>query len=158
MNMIVRTGIQIRWEPWETVRPDIALLWELHNAEIAAPGDKALLDPNWNWYDAVAAADKDHWITIRDDGRLVGYVFALVDYHKHRSHTLSAFWDLYWVHPDYRKGLLGYKLLRAAKDSLWKRGVRKQYAGTKLWKDVGVIFERQGWRETERLYTISMDE
>lgn len=161
MNAPVNLGLAVQWEPWASVRPDIAPLWELHNAEIAAKEDQDELAPDWAEFDRIAALDKDHWVTVRDNGRLVGYVFAIVTTHRHRCHTLSALWDLYWLHPNYRKRSyrhlpLGTFMLRAARDSLVSRGVVKQYAGTKMWKDVGVLFERDGWVETERLYTFKV--
>lgn len=158
MNAPVNTGLQVRWEPWSTVKLDVGPLWLLHNAEIAAKEDQDELAPDWEEFDRIADLDKDHWVTVRDNGRLVGYVFAIVTPHRHRRNTLSALWDLYWLHPGYRRKSfhkipLGIYMMRAARDSLVSRGVIKQYAGTKVWKDVGILFERDGWVETERLYT-----
>lgn len=144
-------------ELWWAIRPEIMPLWKLHNAEIASPGDQGLFDPDWQKFDDTARADKDHWITARRGGELVGYVFAIVDTHMHRRGTLSAFYDLYWLKPSCRRGLAGYRLLAEAERTLWERGVRKQYLGTKAWKDMSRIFERMGWTETERLFTKSLD-
>lgn len=161
MNMHVQTGLVIRWEPWSSVKPDVGPLWLLHNEEIAAKEDREELAPDWAEFDRIADLDKDHWVTVRDNGQLVGYVFAIVTPHRHRCNTLSALWDLYWLKPEYRKKSfnrrpLGVAMLRTARDSLVARGVIKQYAGTKVWKDVGVLFERDGWVETERLYTFKV--
>ena len=149
--------LELRWTRWESLRPDILPLWQQHNAEIASSGDQALFDPDWELFDEMAERDLDHWIEARIDGELVGYVFCIVKGHLHRKSTLSGFWDLYWLKPEHRRGWNGYRLIRAGRDSLWARGVRKQYVGTKMWKDIGPILERLGFQETERLYTVSLD-
>lgn len=149
--------VDFRWVRWEEIRGHIGLLWVEHNLEIASPGDQVLFAPDWDRFDALAAAGEDHWIVARCDGQLVGYVFCIVKEHLHRMNTLSGFWDLYWLKPEFRKGWNGYRLIKAGRDSLWSRGVRKQYIGTKMWKDIGPILERLGFQEAERLYTQSLD-
>ena len=149
--------LDIRWVPWAELRSEIGPLWLEHNAEIASPSDQPLLNPDWDYYDGLAEFGKDHWVAARVDGELVGYVGCIVTSHPHRKSTLSGFWDLYWLKPAWRRGWNGYKLIRAGRDSLWARGVRKQYIGTKMWKDIGPILERLGFSEAERLYTVSLD-
>lgn len=145
--------LDIRWVRWAAIRDSILPLWQQHNAEIAAPADQSEFDPDWDKFDAMATLNQDHWVVATNQGELVGYVFVIVTTHLHRKSTLSGFWDLYWLRPDMRKGLNGLRLLKKAERSLWARGVVKQYAGTKFWMDVGPLFERMGWEETERLFT-----
>lgn len=149
--------IEFKWSFWKEVRDEVAPLWEAHNQEIASPGDRKLYAPDWVRFDEMAAAGKDHWVAARLGEQLVGYVFCIVTEHLHRMNTLSGFWDLYYLKPEHRHGWNGYKLIRAGRDSLWTRGVRKQYIGTKMWKDIGPILERLGFSEAERLYTVSLD-
>lgn len=149
--------MDFRWEKWDDVKAIMHPIWEAHNQEIASAGDKKLYAPDFDKLDELALQGKDHWFIARIGEKIVGYVFAIVDTHLHRKNTLSAFYDVYWLDPDHRTGWNGYFLLKAAQESLWLRGVRKQYAGTKFWKDAGHLFERLGWVETERLYTISLD-
>ncbi len=140
-------------EPWLRIRGTIWELWVRHNEEIASKGDRPLFDPDLGKFDDYAMANKAHWYVARENGKIIGYVFAIVDTHLHRRRQLCAFWDLYFLDKVYRKGWVGYKLLRGADRSLRARGVMKQYAGTKVWKDAGVIFRRMGWSKAEDQYT-----
>ena len=153
----VTDRMTFRWVHWQSLRNEIGPLWLEHNFEIAAKGDQPLFDPDWELFDEMAEREVDHWVEARIGGCLVGYVFCIVKGHLHRKSTLSGFWDLYWMKPELRKGWNGYRLIKAGRDSLWARGVRKQYIGTKMWKDIGPILERLGFHETERLYTVSLD-
>lgn len=153
----VTDRLSFRWESWNDLRGRIGPLWLQHNAEIASPGDQPLFDPDWELFDEMAARNCDHWIAAYADQQLVGYVFCIVKGHLHRKSTLSGFWDLYWLQPQWRRRWNGYQLIKAGRDSLWARGVRKQYIGTKMWKDIGPILRRLGFVETERLFTLSLD-
>lgn len=140
-------------EPWATVRGEIGPLWRRHYAEIAADQQRIALDPDFARYSASAANGSLHIVVAREAGQMVGYVFAFVETHLHYRSTLCGFYDIYWLAPEARKGSAGVKLLKEAERTLKARGVKKIFTGTKLWKDVGRIFERHGWNETERLYS-----
>ena len=155
--MIRQGRLIFQVDVWSNLRPIIMPLWERHNLEVASLSDQKLFAPDWDKFDNLAATGNDHWVSARDGGALVGYAFALVSTHLHRKNTLCAFWDLYYLVPELRVGMNGYNLLKFFESSLWQRGVRKQYTGTKKWMDVGSIFERRGWTEVERLFTKSLD-
>lgn len=138
-------------ESWFDVRAEVGPLWRLHYAEIA---DKRIpLDPDFDRYDQIALLGKLHIVTVRDRGKLVGYLFAIVDTHLHYRHTLFAGFDLYWVDPVHRRGWAGVRLFREAEQTLRARGVRKVVANTKVAKDMSRIFERLGFQEAERIHT-----
>lgn len=93
-----------------------------------------------------------HIVVARSEGKIVGYYVAFINPHLHYAHSLTASTDVYYIHPDFRKGRAGIDLFKEAERTLKKRGVQRVYSGTKLHKDMGKLFEFLGWKETERLY------
>lgn len=140
-------------EEWKSCLSEMERLWPLHWQEVAADKDVIPLEPNYQMYDMIDQTGQLHVVTARCDGNLIGYHVSIVRPHLHYKSSLSSFTDMYFVHPDHRKGMVGVKLFKEAEKSLKQRGVQKMFTGTKLSLDMGRIFERLGWRETERLYT-----
>lgn len=126
--------------------------WPAHWEEVATHKDKIALEPDYVVYQRMADAGQLHVTAARSNGELAGYVVAIVRPHLHYAHSLSAFYDLYYLAPAHRRGLNGVNLFKAAEVALRKRGVDRMFTGTKLSKDATLIFERLGWMETERLF------
>lgn len=143
----------LRREAWPDIRAEMGPVWDRHNHEIAAPADRALLAPDWAKFDDMARNGQDHWVTVRHFGRIVGYAFAIVTTHLHRKNTLCGFYDLYWLHPDCRKGWAGVRLLKFTEASLKERGVQRVCIGTKVWYDISLVLERMGYEPTEKIFT-----
>jgi hypothetical protein len=55
--------------------------------------------------------------------------------------------------PEARKGGGGVRLFIEAERSLREKGVVKTYLSTKVHKDNTAIFERLGWRLTDKVFT-----
>lgn len=139
-------------EDWPDVLEELQAHWPAHWAEVATHKDKIPLDPNYAEYDLIHRAGGLHVTTARHAGELVGYLTAIVRPHLHYAHSLSAFYDLYYMTPKHRRGMAGVNLFRAAERALKARGVERMFTGTKLSKDASRIFERLGWMEAERLF------
>lgn len=114
--------------------------------------DKIALAPNYAEYERAHATGQLHVTTVRDRGELVGYLTAIVRPHLHYAHSLSAYFDLYYVTPSHRLWMTGVRLFSEAEKALKARGVERMFTGTKLSKDASVIFERAGWEPAERLF------
>jgi len=127
-------------------------LWELHWQEIALDRQKVKLEPDIKTFELLEETGQLSIVTVRDDGKLVGYHVSLVRPHLHYSSSLTAYVDMYFLHPDYRGGMAGYKMFKCVEAVLKLRGVQRIYTGTKLHKDMGKLFERLGYNETERLF------
>jgi L-amino acid N-acyltransferase YncA len=127
-------------------------LWPDHWAEVAMHKDKIPLDPNHVEYERLNRAGQLHVTAARFQGGLVGYVVAIVRTHLHYAHSLSAFYDLYYLAPAYRQGMSGVNLFTAAEKALRARGVQRMFTGTKKSKDMSKIFHRLGWEEAETLF------
>ncbi len=141
-------------EPWSALRPIIFPFWARHYLEIARDQDAVPLDPDWGRYEALDAGGSLLIVAARNEtGELKGYLFAIISTHLHYRSTLCAFFDLYWLEPDVRKGWNGVRLFRETERILKQLGVRKVFGQTKTHKDVGLIFRRLGWSEAEIAYT-----
>ena len=63
--------------------------------------------------------------------------------------------DIFFLAPEYRKGLAGARLLKFAEASLRAIGVERVFTRTKLspQHDLGPLLERLGFRPIERVYS-----
>ena len=148
------TKLIFQREEWSYIRHIIMPMWERHYQEITKDKDRVPLDPNWPQYDAMDASGALHILTARfSGGKLAGYVFSLIGPHLHYRSTKCAFFDLYWLDHEARKGWNGVKLFVEAEKHLKGIGVQKIYGQTKVWQDVSPIFQRLGWVESERAFT-----
>jgi len=140
-------------EAWSQFKRESAHLWPRHWEEIALDRDRIKLNIDYAQYDWLDAQGALHVVAARSDGSIIGYHLSIIRPHLHYADSLSAFTDVYFVAPEFRKGRTGLKLFQFVEKTLKARGVQKMFTGTKLHHDMGRLFERLGWRETERLYT-----
>ncbi len=128
-------------------------LAELHWREIATHLDVPLA-PMLDQYEAVEKAGKLRLFLVRDGGLLIGYALYVVAPHPHYASQLVATQDVIYLHPDHRHGGLGSLLLRRCDDALRADGVGLVVHHVKVAHPaLGVLLERQGYTNTERLYT-----
>ncbi len=141
-------------EAWSACWPEMAVHWEAHWAEVATDKTTIPLVVDHASYTALEASGALHVVTVRDDaqGELVGYAIWIIRTHLHYQTTLMAFSDVYYLAPAYRRGSAGMRLFRESEATLRAKGVRKLFTGCKLSLDIGRIFTRLGFTETERLY------
>lgn len=160
MDLMALTEIPIRMPPKITyqveslsaVRPEVTDLISLHWEEIAQFKDVQKLDPDWEQYDLLEQKGRLWIMTARDDGKLVGYIAMLMGYHLHYRKLLTAVDDLHFIHPDYRKGLTGYRLLAMTVKVMRGKGVRFIAFRTKAFADHGALFERLGFQKHDVVY------
>jgi GNAT superfamily N-acetyltransferase len=145
--------IEYKEETYEQVIDEIKPLLENHYEEIALDKDVIKLNPDYDMYKKLCNSKSMRIITARDDGKLVGYLIALIKYHLHYKDSLTAIDDIFYVDKSYRKGLTGVKLFIKTEEILKKYGVQRVVLNTKLHHDVGAIFDRLGYKETERVFT-----
>ena len=139
-------------ETMDEVLDDMAPLWDLHWEEIALDRQKVPLNPDVDTFRTLEDAGLLLIVTARDEGNLIGYHVSIVRPHLHYKHSLTAYADMYFMHPHYRQGMTGVRLFKFVEQVLRDMGVDRIYQGTKLHKDMGRLFERLGYKETERLF------
>jgi GNAT superfamily N-acetyltransferase len=140
-------------EQWRDIVAEMEVLWPAHWEEIAINRDSIKLAPDYQSYEAFADSGALHIVTAREAGKIAGYHITIVRPHLHYKNDLHGFTDVYYIQPEHRQGWVGVKLFKYVEKTLKARGVKKLFTGTKLHLDMGRIFERLGFHETERLYT-----
>lgn len=128
-------------------------LLERHWEEIALDQASVKLDPNWPRYVELSEAGALSIVTLRAQGRLVGYSCMILSPGLHYRSTFEARMDIFWLAPEYRGRMGGVRLFRAVESELRRRGVKRAYVGSKLHKDVGRLFEALSYRPIETWYS-----
>jgi L-amino acid N-acyltransferase YncA len=131
-----------------------------HWEEVALDTDKdeARLAPMWAIYDQRDAAGELLLVTLRETGRLVGYFLGFITPGLHYRHCLTFQMDIYWVHPSVRGRFGGKRLVRAVIAECRRRGVKRMFAGEKLHKPSGRLFEAFGFRPVETHYSLWLED
>lgn len=139
-------------ELYKQCKEETSKLFERHYSEVAPDASDGLLDPDYAQYEWLCKNGMLHIVTVRLDGVLIGYHVSFVKPQIHRRTTLTAHSDIFYIVPEHRKGMVGYKLFAYVEETLRRKGVKWIYTGVKLAKDVGRILERQGHHENERQF------
>jgi GNAT superfamily N-acetyltransferase len=117
------------------------------------------LDPQFGLYLARAAAGQVMYVTLREKGRLTGYLVSFVVPGMHYQGCLTATTDIFFVTPDLR-GLSGGKLLfEAWKKECARRGVQLMQIGikTRHAKYATPLIEGAGFKATELMFWQFLD-
>lgn len=124
-------------------------LFQLHYQEVGQPD--MVLDPDYDRMKMMEDAGMVYILTARDEDRLVGYAAFIVQRHIHYKQSMVALNDIIWLHPDYRKGRLGMRLIQLSEVALTAKGATKIYYHVKLPPhDFGPLLEKLGYRFVER--------
>lgn len=127
--------------------------WE----ELAHNKESIILEPDWERYFWLAQAGMLAVLTVRDDGVLVGYYFAIVQRHLHYASSVTAFTDIYWMMPECRRGWAGYRMLKAMVEFLRSIGVQRMLSMEKLTHPHAAIFRRLGFKPVETVYALMLE-
>jgi GNAT superfamily N-acetyltransferase len=144
--------IKFQVECLDTCLEDSQSLLKKHWEEIALNKDQVPLDPDWLTYQSLDENGRLFIITARDEGRLVGYSVYFLSRNFHYQSLFVAESDIFYLLPEYRKGLVGMKLLKFSEQALKNIGVNKIVSRIKIKNDIGLIFERMGFEPIERVY------
>lgn len=111
--------------------PEIQPLLPIHWKELALNQERVPLDPEYETYIRAAQKGEIVYVTLRDNGILVGYVIYFVRPGLHYRTCLTAIMDILYVHPDHRGNGGGLKLLDCSERELRRRGVKNWIMGNK---------------------------
>jgi GNAT superfamily N-acetyltransferase len=139
-------------ESWAQYEADCQELWKLHYDEIAVSKERMPMRPDVTRYKGLEASGQLMILTARKSGAMIGYYLATVMPHPHYADVLCGFEDSYFVAPAERKGMVGVRLIKEAEKRLKQRGVKKVFVMTKSFKDLGRIFERLGYEQSDICY------
>lgn len=125
-------------------------LLRLHYEELTLNKDRIALDPMWGEYRALEAMGRFVLFTARDDGKLVGYSAFFVARHLHYAGLTLATNDVLYLHPDYRAGRTGVKLIRFCERELAAQlGEFKLIWHAKYSNHFARILEKMGYAREE---------
>jgi len=124
--------LKIQIETLADVRDECEDLIAEHWREIAVWQDIPL-DPEWPMYEALEKSQRLFIYTVRtDNGKLVGYAVFLLRNHLHYKKHIWALNDIVFVHPDYRDGRIGRRLVQFWEQDLKARGVHVVHVNVKI--------------------------
>ena len=135
------------------VEDDIRPLIQRHWEDIALNKDKIKLNPDWDAYHTLEQAGVLKIFTAREGDLLVGYFVVIIQYNMHYKDHLFASNDVIFLHPDYRKGRTGIKLIQFAEKCLKEDGVSVLAINTKVHKPFDNLMQFLKFSLVERIYS-----
>lgn len=148
--------ITFQRERLPAIAAELPALFEQHHKELAV--GRYPLSPDWDRYFDLDLVGILHVLTVRDGALLAGYVFNLIGPHLHKKTTRWCHVDMYWLHPGYRSGWLGYKMLRANESMAKGAGAAKISIAEKchfhnaFGRQVSALFRRLGYEPEDVIY------
>ena len=137
----------------ENVIEEIKPLLELHWREIAHYQDIEL-DPDWEFYENAKTV---RVYTCRDEGKLIGYGVFFIAPNKHYKQSIQAAQDILFLHPDYRGGRIGYRLIRFCDNQLKAEGAQAVYHHVKTAHNWGNLLTHMGYELVDLIYAKRLD-
>lgn len=138
-------------EPISAIKSDGEELFKLHWEEVANYRDVIPLDVQWTALLELEKQGKTVLITVRHDGKLIGYSGFTLNKHFHYK-IITAYNDVIFVHPDYRKKAIGLQLIKQSESVLKKAGADKIKWHMKPEKSFGIVLKRMGYIQEEEIY------
>lgn len=141
--------ITFQHEPLHEVAGEVDSLLELHYLELTQNKDRVKLNPRWDQYAVLQRLGALIVLTARDGDKLVGYAAFFVNRHMHHADLTLAVNDVLFLHPDYRQGTTGLRLVKFCEDSLKAAGADKLCFHAKLHTSLIPILHRRGYSTEE---------
>jgi GNAT superfamily N-acetyltransferase len=132
--------------------PQLIEMTVLHWNEIAK--DKEVMRLN---------VDRDHYLSgekdgsvfcvaVKDGAKLAGYFIMHMYTHPHYQHVYCAQSDIYYLLPEYRSGVNGFKLLKAGLKVAKERGASYAFVSTKVGHDHPNLMNTLGLKPRDLMY------
>jgi hypothetical protein len=142
-------------ESWDIYRGEALGLWQQHWDAVATDKSQMEMSPQEIYYAALYSAEALQIMTVRENGRMIGYCLVVVRPHMHYSKVLCGFEDSYFVEP--RKGLatgiVYARLVKKSLEALKARGVKKVFFHSKSFALLERIFLSQGFAQSDVVYS-----
>lgn len=143
------TPLTFAVEPFADMIREAKPMLERHWEELALDKEHIQLAPDWQRYAQLEAKGALSVVTVRENGKLVGYAWFVVERGLHYSSTLEAYMDIYWLMPEVRGRYGGVRLFHAVEAELKRRGVKRVHVGSKLHQDSSRLFRALNYQPTE---------
>jgi L-amino acid N-acyltransferase YncA len=150
---MLTTHVESLTEHLQELKP----LFPLHYEELALNKDKVPLDPQYDIYLQRDALGQCLLVSMREEGRLVGYYVGFINPGLHYKTCLTCVTDIFYVHPEVRCRMGGPRLFKAVKEELKRRGVQRWFVGSKNHADASRLFEVLGFDKVETFYSMMLE-
>ena len=127
-------------------------LFDEHYQEIGNDPNSVELNPDYDAYSLLEENNSLHLVTVRSEGLLVGYYLSVISPMLHFKHIINAYNDAIFVKKEYRKGTVGYKLIKKSLKLLEDMGVNCVTLHTKTKQPFDKLCEKLGMTCVERNY------
>lgn len=143
----------VQMEAFRPFLEEVKPLFPRHWEELALNKEHVPLDPQYDVYLARDARGEVLAVTVRDNGKLVGYFVGFVAPGLHYRTCLTLTMDIFWVAPEHRGKHAGAMLFTEVERIAKSRGVKRIFVGSKLHKDVSWLFEKLRYEPCEMYFT-----
>lgn len=140
-------------ERLEHILDEVKLLLPEHYEKLALDKSGSPLDPMYEVYLEREQDGQISVVTLRDNGQLIGYWVAFICPGLHYRTVLTSTMDIWNVKPEYAHTTAPLRLIKAVEAEMRRRGVKRWFAGEKLHKPCGRLFEAVGMRKIESTYS-----
>jgi hypothetical protein len=145
--------IRFRVEQFSDMLAEAQEIFPQHWEELAQDKDKITMAMDLDKYFAAEKMGQLHIVTVRADGKLVGYFFGVILGHLHyKDAGLMGHTDIYYILPEYRNGI-GAQMFSFVEQSMKERGAKKIYLSCKAHQDHSELFKSLGYKMTDLMFT-----
>jgi L-amino acid N-acyltransferase YncA len=144
--------ITYQLESWADYRRDVQDLWQEHYDELAMNKRKAM-KPHEAFYMEAEKAGIMQLLTVRADGKLVGYCIMFIKPHPHYADVLVGFEDTYYLRKEYRKGMTGVRIITKSEKYCKDRGCREIVFMEIASKETASIFQHLKYKKSHTVWT-----
>lgn len=141
-------------EDLERVWPELEVLFPEHWEALGRDRQMVPLRPHKEAFFKRALQGEVLCVTLRKDGRVIGYFVGLLGVGLHYAETLQLHLDLFWVSEAERGKWGGVKLLRCVLREATRRGVKRAFLAHKVhYPEAGRLFKIFGFEPVEVHYS-----
>jgi GNAT superfamily N-acetyltransferase len=151
---MITAQVESLTEVLEELKP----LLPLHYEELALNKDSIPLDPQYDVYSRERLQGEVIFVTVRDEGALIGYFVGFIAPGLHYQTCLTCTMDIFYIVQDRRGRGGGVLLFKAVEKELKRRGVDRWFVGSKCRHDASILFERLGFERVEIYYSKMLGE
>lgn len=137
--------------PTPELYAEMISLIKLHHEEVAS--GFGMLDIDLELYFTLTTLDMFKIVTARNDNKeMIGYMTFILGANPHRKGKKIANQDAIFVHPDYRNGMLGVKLMKASEKIVKEYGCGGMIVASKAHIDISNLYIRLGFSPYEHTF------
>jgi len=132
--------------------------WYAHWQEVGINQNIIPLDVDLDVYRAIEKAGSLVCILAYDEDVPVGYMIWFTRTNPRYKTSLSGITDIFWLHPEYRKGRHGLRMFQFAEQVLKGMGCQRLFGSCKVEHDLESLYLGLGFTPFEKSFTKLLSE